>query len=158
MKFKTVIIPLIIILCIMFTFKVYALLTTETKAKKFEAEISFENVYSDCSHTESYTSPVKESFDSLDELQATYPSWKIKNFDENKICLTKNNSGYCNNHYQIKLNGNKITVTRLKNKSVYKEFYISLKYLTDTDIAELEKGKTVNSKQELTEFIEDFTS
>ena len=158
MKFKTVIILLIIISLGMFVFKTYGFFITETKANTLEAEITFENVYEDCSHTESYTSPVKESFDSINELQTTYPSWKIKSFDENKIFLTKNTSGYCNNHYKIKLTGNKITVTRLKNKSVYKEFYISLKYLTDTDITELEKGKTVNSMQELTEFIEDFTS
>ncbi len=125
---------------------------------KIEATLNFEHIYEKCGHIEGYTSPQKQSFNSIDEVEMLYSSWKIKTATEDSIYLTKTSPSYCSNHFKIVLKGNKITVTRLKDNSICEEFYISLKYLTDEDIRKLTDGITLHSRQELTKFTEDFTS
>lgn len=140
---------------IIFTF---SLKRVKSQDAKIESILYFEHIYEKCGHSETYASPEYLSFNSIDEVEKLYSSWKIKNVQEDKIYLIKSSPFYCSNHFKIVLKGNKITVTRLKDDSIYEEFYISMKYLTTEDIQKLNSGIILHSQQELTKFIEDFTS
>ena len=154
-KLLTLVLILIISFIIIFTF---SLKRVKSQDAKIEVTLYFEHIYEKCNHKEKYTSPEKLSFNSIDEVEKLYSSWKIKTAEEGSIYLTKSSPSYCSNHFKVKLKGNKITVTRLKDDSIYEQFYISMKYLTEEDIQKLTSGIILHSQQELTKFTEDFTS
>ncbi|MBO5454040.1 MAG: hypothetical protein J6A69_08785 [Clostridia bacterium] len=158
MKNKAIAVISIIMLSVAVIFLFPFIRNVKSKDNKIEAILTFEHTFEKCGHTETYTPDNTETFEDISEITLLYPSWQIKTADEGRIYLIKTSEGYCKNHYKAHLRGNKITVTRLNDNTVYKEFYISLKYLTEDDINELKNGKAINSRQELTEFTEDFTS
>lgn len=157
MKNKLLTIGLIFAISLIVIFS-FALKRVKSQDAKIEATLYFEHIYEKCNHTESYKSPEILSFNSIDEVETLYSSWKIKTAEEGSIYLIKSSPSYCPNHFKIMLKGNKITVTRLKDESIYEQFYISMKYLTDEDIQKLTSGIILHSQQELTKFTEDFTS
>lgn len=147
---------------LVFTASILFLTPFVFRAKDTEGEINcfvnFENTYTKCPHITTFKTLAKESFANEEEIKIAYPSWKIKMKDDENIYLTKETDNYCKDHFIATLNENKITVKYLSDNSVYTSFYIPLKYLSENDIAELKKGKILNSKEEFTAFTEDFTS
>jgi hypothetical protein len=152
----------IALLCIVLTvlsFILYPLINSaETPQQKIQGTITFNTKYLKCNHTEIYKTSALETFNDQKDIKEKYPSWEIKDITDYTINLEKTIDASCNNHFSAVLDNNKIKICRLNDNSVYKEFYISLKYLTEKDLNNLKQGIVFNSQKDLTSFLEDFTS
>jgi hypothetical protein len=132
--------------------------SAKTPQKTIQGTITFNTKYLKCNHCEIYEASTSENFNDENDIKSKYPSWEIKNIENNSIHLEKTVDEYCCNHFFAVLNNNKIIICRLNDNSVFREFYISLKYLTEKDLENLKQGIVFNSKKDLTTFLEDFTS
>lgn len=132
--------------------------SAQDKNGQIECYINFENTYTKCEHKTTFKTLKKEVFNNRDNIKEVYPSWEIKSVDEENIFLHKEIDNFCKDHYKAVLTGNKVSVYYLSNNTMCTSFYIPLKYLSEEDLNELQKGRILNSKEELTAFTEDFTS
>ena len=95
-----------------------------------------------------------------DEIKQLYPDWNIDEFHENKVILSKEFDGICDEHFFMTLGNEYIEIYRLldeKNtKVLYQSTDINTKYLTKEDIEKLKKGIYIYGKDILNSAIEDF--
>jgi hypothetical protein len=112
-----------------------------------------------CGHSKTETVPAPNNIKNKTkpEIELIMPYWYITNFSENLLSVEEKPDYECDNHFIIKLEGNKIKVNR-KNKpnETYKELKISETVLTDDDKRILSDGVPVNSEYELLEIMESF--
>lgn len=125
------------------------------------AIIVFSKFYSGCGHT--VKSKEKVSINMVNMLESEfcnlYSDWKINKFTSDKIELSKNFDGNCDEHFLVKSNNEYIEIYSIHDDNsleLYKKTDIAVKYLTDDDIAELKEGITIYGKNNLNAYIESF--
>ena len=125
------------------------------------AIIVFSKFYSGCGHT--VESKEKASINMVNMAESEfcnlYSDWKINKFTSDKIELSKNFDGNCDEHFLVKSNNEYIEIYSIHDDNsleLYKKTDIAVKYLTDDDIAELKEGITIYGKNNLNAYIESF--
>ena len=125
------------------------------------AFITFKETYEGCGHTKVDFVEVPEDFVNLseEELKDKYSDWNIEKFTDTDIILSKDFEGSCDEHFIVKDVDGVVTVFKIKEDGTEEEYQITdiaTEYLTDTDKIEMEKGISVNGKQNLNQLIEDY--
>ena len=125
------------------------------------AFITFKETYEGCGHTKVDFVEVPEDFVNLseEELKDKYSDWNIEKFTDTDIVLSKEFKGSCDEHFIVKDVNGVVTVFKIKEDNTEEEYQvtdIATEYLTDTDKIEMEKGISVNGKQNLNQLIEDY--
>jgi len=125
------------------------------------AFITFKEIYEGCGHTKVDFVEVPQDFVNLseDELKDKYSDWNIEKFTDTDIVLSKEFKGSCDEHFIVKDVDGVVTVFKIKEDGTEEEYQITdiaTEYLTDTDKIEMEKGISVNGKQNLNQLIEDY--
>lgn len=125
------------------------------------ASITFFRYYRGCGHTikskENITNDMVNM--SQDEFNKLYSDWQINKFTSTEIELFKEFAGTCDEHYLVKSNNGYVCIYIIKNDNSFElqeNTDISVKYLSNDDIAELEKGVILYGKEDLNSYIENF--
>lgn len=139
------------------------ILETNSEDEKISpnASITFKKTYQKCGHTTSQYQDISEELvnQTREQLQEKYADWKIEQFTDTEIILSKEEEGECGEHYIVRDNEGSVTVYEVLEDGTEKEYEvtdISTEYLTETDKMNMEKGIQVNGKQNLNQLIEDF--
>lgn len=114
-----------------------------------------------CGHTASKVEKIPPEFigKTLDEVKETFPEYHITSFSPGTSVAEKKLTSVCDEHYTMKLDGEKliITYTNSPNK-IKQEMPIDINLLPFETIEILNKGIRVDGETELLEFMEDFAS
>lgn len=139
------------------------IIETVSEEEKILPTTSFaiKKIFSQCGHFKfSYTELPLEIINlKKEEVEKVYNDWKVEDFSEKEVIISKEFDELCDEHFIIKLdNGfvkiyNKINENDLK---LYKETEIAKEYLTEDDIQKLEIGILVYGRGQLNSIIEDF--
>ena len=123
--------------------------------------VYIEKIYTKCSHreTETINPPSSYTLKSESEILSLFPDAKLVSSSENKIHLKITKNTKCNQHYLAKESGGKIVITLQNNpNSIIEETNTPVYSLPADDINALMTGIKLESKEELTSFLEDYTS
>ena len=123
--------------------------------------ITFKTSYKKCGHE---TNKYEKIDDNLvnkteEELQKVYSDWKIEDFSDSNIVLSKDEEGYCGEHYLVQDKDGRVAIYKILEdgtKQNYEQTEISTEYLSDSDKIQIKEGIRVNGKQNLNQLIEDF--
>lgn len=123
--------------------------------------ITFKTNYKKCGHETNQYEKIKDDLvnKTKEELQNVYSGWKIEDFSESNILLSKDEDGYCDEHYLVQDKEGKVTIYKILEdgkKQIFQETEISTEYLSDFDKIQIKEGIRVNGKQNLNQLIEDF--
>lgn len=136
---------------------------TVNKEEKVLPTTSFaiKKVFDKCGHFKfSYTElPIEIINLNKEEVAEVYKDWKVEEFSEKEVVLSKKIDGLCDEHFIIKLDNGFVKIYNKldeNNLSLYEETEISKEYLTEEDIQKLEIGILVYGKGKINSVIEDF--
>ena len=139
------------------------MLQASTKQEKISPNcfITFKVKYKKCGHVTSNCERVKDTLvnKTKEELQKEYINWNIEEFSEGNIVLSKDEEGYCNEHYLVQDKDGRVVVYKILEdgtKQNYEQTEISTEYLSDSDKIQIKEGIRINGKQNLNQLIEDF--
>lgn len=123
--------------------------------------ITFKTNYKKCGHKTNKYEKIQESLvnKTKEELQKVYSDWEIEEFSDSNIVLSKDEEGYCDEHYLVQDKEGKVAIYKILEdgtKKNYQETEISTEYLSDSDKVQIKEGIKVNGKQNLNQIIEDF--
>lgn len=94
-----------------------------------------------------------------DEIKEKNREWSIKEFCPEQIILEKEEEGFCNQHYKLKLVDDRIEILSIDengNEVEYEKTEITTEYLTEEDILRLKEGIFVYGKENLSSMLEDY--
>ena len=131
-----------------------------------ETIIQQKMIYKKCGNEEVIRTKPSESYIgmTLAQLQAAYPGWHIDYFDAAEVRMTLEVDDFCREHANGMYLGVKdgyvaVFYGKPGLKPIVKEVTtIAIKRLTAADVAELEKGIIINSKEELLRTLEGMQS
>lgn len=114
-----------------------------------------------CGHVITKTDDAPRDIINLNEekVQEYFKGWNIDRFSSDKIEISQENSGICNEHYIIgELDGYiSISVKNDIGESIFKGLTdISTQYLPEDDLKNLEYGIEIVGRDNLNKFLEDF--
>ena len=123
--------------------------------------IIYKTYYTKCKH---YTQKYRDIDASLvnlteKEFKEKCRGWNIDKFTIEEIELSKEEVGFCNEHYKIKLENNVIVIYSIGEnggETEYEQTGITTEYLTQQDILKLTTGIVIYGKENLTSTIEDY--
>lgn len=123
--------------------------------------ITFKINYKKCGHEINKYEKIEENLvnKTKEELQKAYSEWKIEDFSDSNIVLSKDEEGYCDEHYLVQDKEGKVAIYKILEdgtKQKFEETEISTEYLAEADKAQIKEGVKVNGKQNLNQLIEDF--
>ena len=137
--------------------------TTAIQEEKVSPNTQFalKKFYDECSHFEYEEAELPIELVNLtrQEIEDYYIDWEVEEFSDKRLVLCREINGYCNEHFLIKLDGEKINIYRLSTQgkfNKYKETDIVKEYLTESDIEKLTEGITVYGEGKLSSVLEDF--
>lgn len=127
----------------------------------YDSNLYIKKYYSKCGHISivSAEMPVELINMSRDEIEETFPNWKVEEFSKNEVILAKRIDEFCEEHYVVKMDDNFINVYHQKKPNdleFYKTTNISTEYLEEDDRKKLENGIYIYGKNSLNSTIEDF--
>lgn len=130
---------------------------TDTKYTKNTRYILTKNFICGHSVTEDLYIPPNFVGKTIDEIKKENQNIEITLYDDFSISATELYDTQCENHYIIKLKGNKL-ISYNKNEPdiIIKETTLNLMEFQKSDADILKNGIEVGSKEELLEFYEDF--
>ncbi len=126
-----------------------------------KANIILTQTYSQCGHTITSTEMVPREIVNLNQgkVQEYYDGWNIDEFSSDEIKLSRNNSGICGEHYILRESDGYISIS-CKNdigEYIFKGLTdISVQYLSEEDLANLEDGIEVVGRVNLNKLLENF--
>ncbi len=94
-----------------------------------------------------------------EDVEEKYADWKIEEYTPTQITLYKSVSGNCGEHYFVQAHNGVIgiyTVDEYGVKTLKEDTEISIQYLPDEDIKNLQAGVEVIGYTKLVEFLEDY--
>ena len=117
--------------------------------------------YNNCGHLIEKKEDIKETEVNMteEELKDKFSEWEIQKFTPTEIVMYKEVNEFCNEHYLLKEKDGYISIYSLdenNNEKFIETTDISIEYLTEEDLENIEKGITVYTKKELNKTIEDF--
>lgn len=137
--------------------------TTAVEEEKVSPNASFglKKYYDDCSHFEYEEAELPKELVNLteQEVEDYYDDWEVEKFSSKELVLCKEINGFCNEHFLIKLDDDRVKVYRFGNSgelTEYKSTDIFKDYLPEEDIENLEDGITVYGEGKLSSVLEDF--
>jgi len=127
------------------------------------AEVCYKQVYLVCGHNITSENTIDPKWVNMtrEDLEKAVLGWKVIEFRRDYVLLEKNFSDLCLNHYIIKENGNEIVVSQKKlngDTDILKRIELPLGHLSTEDINRLKAGIEIDSREELNQLLEDFTS
>lgn len=125
------------------------------------AQITKKIYYKDCGHTINKYETVENDVVNLNrqELQEKYQDWKIEEFSDKQIIMSKEEEDSCNEHYMLREKDGNIAIYIINDdgeEKLKETTTISMEYLTETDTIKLKAGIRVNGMEELNSALEDF--
>lgn len=126
------------------------------------AIVTFFKSYSGCNHTLKNTENITPDMVNLSERKFAdlYSDWTITKFTSTEVELSKAFNGICGEHFLVKSNNDGyIDIYNIKDDDsleLKEKTEIAVKYLSDSDIKELEAGVTLYGKENLNAYIENF--
>lgn len=137
--------------------------TTAVEEKKVSPNTDFalKKYYDECSHFdyEEAELPIELVNLTRQEVEDYYADWEVDEFTDDKLVLSKEIDGYCNQHFLIKLDDQNVNIYRLSTLGEfkkYKETDIAKDYLTEEDVESLEEGISVFGEGKLSSVLEDY--
>ena len=123
--------------------------------------ITFKTKYKKCGHETNKYEKIDDNLvnKTKEELQKIYSEWKIEDFSDSNIVLSKDEDGYCDEHYLVQDKEGKVVIYKILEdgtKQKFQETEISIEYLSEADKVQIKKGIRVNGMQNLNQLIEDF--
>ena len=133
---------------------------SEEKASP-NAVIILKKYYKGCGHAVSDYATIPEEMvnKTAKEIQEEYKNWEIEEFTEKEITLSKYVEGYCNEHYIVKEENEKIVVYEIDRdgkETLKQTTEIETKFLPETDRTSLKSGIKVYTKENLNILLQDF--
>ena len=139
------------------------MLQASTKQEKISPNcfITFKINYKKCGHE---TDKYEKIIDSLvnktkEDLQKVYSDWEIEEYSDCNIVLSKDEEGYCGEHYLVQDKEGKVVIYKILEdgtKQNFEETEIFTEYLSDSDKVQIKEGIRVNGKQNLNQLVENF--
>ncbi len=134
--------------------------STELKLSP-NAELVIQKYYSGCGHTvNEYAEILPEMVNkNQEEIEDMYKEFKVETFDKNKLVVSKEENGFCGEHYVLREKDGVIIVNLVNEnneETLYEKTSISSKYLTQTDLINLKDGIRVYGRENLNSFLEDY--
>lgn len=125
------------------------------------AIIIFNKYYKKCDHTSVTRENVTKEMVNLtvDEFMNLYSDWTLKSFNSDEIILYKEIDDECGEHYVVKILDDNIAIYKINNENdleLIEKTEISIKYLPQIDVEDLERGVSLVGKEELNAYIENF--
>lgn len=119
--------------------------------------LKFITTHTLCMHETSYKET--EQFFSADRkrIKEVFPNWKLISITNDEVVLQRETPDYCPDHYFVMLKENKLHIETL-NGDTFSPIDVSLYNFNENEYLKLSNGIYLNSKEEYTSFIEDFTS
>lgn len=114
-----------------------------------------------CGHNEITETKIPDNFyeKTINEIKKENPRYNIYEYNDFSIYANEIIEEICDNHFIIKLNGNKLISFNKKTPDIIeKEKNLNLKEFLQDDIEILKNGIEFFSKTELLEFFENFAS
>ena len=143
-----------ILICVFAVVLVYSFAITDENTIVYE-----KTTFSDCGHTVGDEYPLPESLcGSFPEKSAESLGGVFKMFKNNVLHITRNENGYCENHFRTFIDGNSIKTEVLKTGRIISEYPTAPSQFSENDINMLESGIVTNSQEELSALLEDYTS
>ena len=123
--------------------------------------ITFKIKYNKCGHETITLEKVKRNLinKTQDDFKKEYNDWDIEKFSDTDIVLSKDEKGYCNEHYLVQDKEGKVAIYLILEdgtKEIYELTDISTEYLSNEDKIQIKSGIKVNGKQKLNQLIEYF--
>lgn len=123
--------------------------------------LKLKKIYTDCKHIINETVELPPEIINMnkDELESEYKDWKLEEFSQEEIVLSREYSGICNEHYIVRIVGEVLGIYTLdeESKAVLKEkTEIYVNYLPQNDILRLKEGIEVIGKENLNSLLEDY--
>lgn len=94
-----------------------------------------------------------------EELSEKCKKWDIDKFSVEEIEMSREEEGFCGEHYKIKLKDNIIVIYNIDENGVETEYEhtgITNEYLTQEDILKLTSGIYIYGRENLTNILEDY--
>lgn len=136
---------------------------TVAKEEKVSPNTNFalKKYYDECSHFDYEEAELPSELINLtqQEVEDYYDDWEVEKFTENDLVLAKEINGYCNQHFLIRLDDEKVNVYRLGTLGELKEYQktdIFKSYLPEEDVENLKEGIAVYGEGKLSSVLEDF--
>lgn len=95
----------------------------------------------------------------VEEFMDLYSDWTLKSFTSDEIILYKEIDDECGEHYVVKTLDGNIAIYKINNENnldLIEKTEISIKYLPQIDVENLERGVSLVGKEELNAYIENF--
>ena len=123
--------------------------------------IIYKTYYTECKHYIQRYEDIDASLVNLTEKEFKEKTrrWRIEKFSSEEIELSKEEEGFCNEHYKLKLDNNVIVIYQINQAGVeieYEHTEITTEYLTNEDILKLTTGIEVYGKENLSSTLEDY--
>lgn len=125
------------------------------------AEVILTENYARCGHTSVTREIVPREIVNLNQekVQEYYEGWNIDKFTSDEIEVSRNTTGICDEHYILRESDGFISIN-CKNdigEYIFKGLTdISVQYLPEEDLVELQKGIEIVGRENLNKFLEDF--
>ena len=123
--------------------------------------IIYKTYYTKCKHYVQEYKDIDASLVNLkkEEFKEKFKNWDIDKFSSEEIEVSKEEEGFCGQHYKLKLENSTIVIYKVGEDGVETEYEytgITTEYLTEEDILKLAEGIYVYGKENLTSTIEDY--
>ena len=121
----------------------------------------YKTYYTKCKHYLSQYETIDASLVNCTQtsLKEKCRGWKIEKFSKQEVELSKEEEKFCNQHYHLLLENNKIIiyhVDEMGRETEYERTEITTEYLTQEDILKLTSGIYIYGKETLTNTLEDY--
>lgn len=123
--------------------------------------IIYKTYFTDCKHYVKKYEDIDASLVNLTEKEFKEKNrlWTLDTFSSKEIELSRQENGFCNEHYKVKLENNTIVIYNIDENGVeteYEQTGITTEYLTQEDILKLTTGIVIYGKENLNSTIEDY--
>jgi len=123
--------------------------------------IIYKTYYTKCKHHIQKYEDIDVSLVNLTEkeFKEKTKGWSIERFSVEEIELSKEEEGFCNEHYKLMLENNVIVIYKIDEEGVeteYEQTGITTEYLTNQDILRLTTGIEIYGKENLSSTMEDY--
>ncbi len=125
------------------------------------ASFAIKEYYDECGHFnfKHYQLPTELVNMTRQEVEDHYDEYEVEEFENDKLVLTREINGLCDEHFFITLVDNHIEVMKLKadgNFIPYQKTDISKEYLPEEDVKQLEEGIYIYGSGKINSVIEDY--
>ena len=125
------------------------------------AELTITENFKKCGHTITKKEEVPREIINLNEekVKEFYSGWNLDSFSSDEIAISKEYNQICGEHYILRESDGYISISAKNDigEYIFKALTdISVQYLPEADLKNLEKGIEIVGRENLNKFLEDF--